>query len=74
MKLKDIRAQKFLTRQDLASKAGVGASTIYAIESGREIPTLRSARKLAEALEIDPMEVEEFKAAYQRAIKEPTDN
>ena len=70
MKLKDIRAQRFLTRKELASKAGVGASTVYAIESGCETPTLPSARKIAQALEIGPMEVDEFKAAYQRAFED----
>ena len=70
MKLKEIRAQRFLTREELESKAGVGASTVYAIESGRETPTLRTARKIAEALEIGPLGVDEFKPAYQRVMED----
>lgn len=67
MKLKDARTSKFLSTRDLAQAAGVSHSTVAAIESGRELPMLRTARKLAEALGIEPTDVDEFKAALARA-------
>lgn len=63
MKLRNARRRKFYSATDLAEKAGVSAGTIYAIEAGRELPVLRTARLLAAALEIDPLEVDEFRAA-----------
>jgi len=69
MKLKEARAGKFLSIRELAQEAGVGASTIYAIESGRELPTLRSARKLAQTLQVEPMDVDEFRAAWERTLQ-----
>jgi DNA-binding XRE family transcriptional regulator len=66
MKLREARRRKFYSAIDLAEKAGVSAGTIYAIEAGRELPVLRTARKLAAALEIDPLEVDEFRAGLER--------
>lgn len=66
MKLRDARRRKFYSATDLAEKADVSAGTIYAIEAGRELPTLRTARLLAAALEIDPLEVDEFSARLSR--------
>jgi len=66
MKLRDARRRKFYSAADLAEKADVSAGTIYAVETGRELPVLRTARKLAAALDVDPLQVDEFRAALER--------
>jgi len=69
MKLRELRIQKFIGLRDLADKAGVAVSTITAIEGGRELPMLRTVRKLADALEVDPNEIDEARAAAERALE-----
>lgn len=69
MTLRELRLRRFMTLKDLAERAGVGVSTITAIESGRELPAMRTARKLADALEVEPGEIDEARAAQERAIQ-----
>jgi DNA-binding XRE family transcriptional regulator len=74
MNLSEARARKLLTASRLAALAGMSRAGIYAIESGRNIPTLETVRKLSEVLEVDPMEVEEFRSAIEKTAqrkKEP---
>ena len=66
MKLRAWRAQRVLTAQQLAERAGVSAATIYAIERGRELPRPRTAQKLAAALAVDPMDIDEVRAYAER--------
>jgi len=73
MKLRDARRRRFYSAADLAEEGGVSAGVIYAIETGRELPTLRTARLLAAALEIDPLEVDEFRASLERLSGEKID-
>jgi DNA-binding XRE family transcriptional regulator len=54
-----------MTIRELAQHAGVAPSTIYMIESGRSLPRLSVARRLAEALGIDPLLVEEFRGSIR---------
>jgi transcriptional regulator with XRE-family HTH domain len=53
VRLREWRQRRLLTQEDLASKAGVGVTTVVRIESGAgaRISTLR---KLATALEVTP--------------------
>ena len=69
MKLVEARARKLYSADRLAQASGVARSTIYAIEGGRGLPSLDTVRKLSETLEIDPMEVDEFKAAIERTMR-----
>lgn len=68
MRLKEARARRYLSMRELATKAGVSLATIRDVESGRTVPRLGTARKLAQALEMDPDEVDEFRVAVQRTI------
>jgi len=52
--LRKIREAKFLTQRDLAIRSGVTEVTISRIETGRHQATLTTARKLAEALGVEP--------------------
>jgi transcriptional regulator with XRE-family HTH domain len=64
--LREIRLSQTLSQRDLAQKAGVAPKTIVDLELGRQEPRLRTIRKLAAALGVQPHEVDEF----QRAIEE----
>lgn len=67
MKLREIRAKKLLTVRELARKAGVSEAALFKIERGEHAPSLTTIRKLSEALGVEAMEVEEFKAAIDKA-------
>ena len=69
MKLGDIRAQRLYTQASLARAAGVNRGTINAIEAGKWSPALETIRKLAEVLEIDPNEVDEFREAIEKSAR-----
>ena len=45
----------------------MAVSTTRAVEAGREVPNLKTARKLAQALGVDPIEIDEAKQAAERA-------
>lgn len=52
IRLKEWRARRFLTQQQLADAAGVAPATIVRIEQGQVIPNFGTLRKLAAALEV----------------------
>lgn len=60
--LREHRHAKFLSIEDLATRAKVSTKTIVDLEHGRTQPKFRTIRKISEALGVDPMEVEEFAA------------
>ena len=60
MKLREARLRNFLSIRELASRAGVATRTIVQIEQGRQEPTYKTARKVAEALGMPPAEIDEF--------------
>ena len=51
MRLRDARRRRFYSAHDLGERADINPGTIYAIEAGRELPTLPTARLLAAALD-----------------------
>lgn len=69
MRLVELRAERLLSIRALAQKAGVSQRTVHTVERGMTKPTLETVRKLAEVLEIDPTEVEEFKEAIERSAR-----
>lgn len=52
-----VREQALLTQEELASRAGVGLTTLNRIENNRSEPHFRTIRKLAKALDVDPREL-----------------
>ncbi len=68
--LREWRLERLLSIKGLAAKAGVSSRTIVDIEYGRVVPKLRTIRRLSEALEVDPREVEEFSVAIERLGKD----
>jgi transcriptional regulator with XRE-family HTH domain len=65
MKLVEVRRSRLMSTRELSRQAGVSTKTISDIELGRTTPALFTIRKLVEALEIDPMEVDEFRDAIR---------
>lgn len=65
--LRTVRRRKLLSQRDLADKAGITTSTIYLTEAGKSTPRLQVMRKLSDALQVDPMEVDEFRKAIEGA-------
>lgn len=65
MTLREARAARLLTVRGLAEKAGVAPSTVFLIESGRSMPRFTAIRKLSAALDVDPSEIDEFRAAIE---------
>lgn len=51
-KLKIYRIQNSLTQEDLADKIGVSRQTIIAIETGRYLPSITLAFKLAKLFKV----------------------
>ena len=68
MKLRELRIQNVLTQAELARKAGVATVTVTAIERGIQLPTPKTSRKLAAALEVVPTEIDEVCQAVERAL------
>lgn len=71
--LKEVRLRKLFSLRALAAKAGVAQRTIVEAEAGRQAPRPTTMRKLADALEIDPMEIDEFRAAVDEQIEASKD-
>ena len=59
--LREARTQRNLTIGDLASRAGVGESTIYRIEHGKARPRPYAMRRLSAALGIETRQILEFR-------------
>ncbi|MFT4040962.1 MAG: helix-turn-helix transcriptional regulator [Thermomicrobiales bacterium] len=62
MKLSEARKQKLLSVRKLAEAANVAPATIYHIEHGRTKASFRAIRDISTALEMDPLDIEEFAA------------
>ncbi len=56
--LAEIRKTKFLSQADLAARSKVSKATIANIERGNRIPIGRTARALAEALGVEPGDID----------------
>lgn len=63
--LREARLQQALSQRDLAQKAGVAPKTIVDLELGRQEPRLRTIRRLAEALEVEVQQIDEFRQALE---------
>ncbi|MDP9369403.1 MAG: helix-turn-helix domain-containing protein, partial [Chloroflexota bacterium] len=65
MKLSEARARRLLSVRKLAEAAGVAPATIYHIEHNRTSPSFRAIRDLSAALDMDPLDIEEFAAVIE---------
>ena len=67
MKLVDARVESLLSIRGLAKKSGVDWKTIHNIEKGYALPSLATIKKLAEVLQVNPRDIDEFKASMEKA-------
>ena len=56
-KLKELRESKGLSQRELSRRSGVPAATINRLEQGNDQPSFKDAKKLADALALDPKEL-----------------
>jgi transcriptional regulator with XRE-family HTH domain len=56
-KLQALREARALSQRELAALSGVGHNTIYRIERGHTKVLPRTVRKLASALEVEPLDL-----------------
>jgi transcriptional regulator with XRE-family HTH domain len=63
MRLAAARRLKYWSIRELAQRAGVSTGTINTIELGRTTPSLGTIKKLSETLEVDPLDIDEFRDA-----------
>ena len=70
MPLALLRRRKLLSLRDLAEKAGVTVVTLVDIENGRSRPRLQTMRKIAGALEVEPVQIREFRDAIERGPRQ----
>lgn len=67
--LATIRRRRLLTQRALAQKAGTTQATIVALELGRATPRIQTMQKIAAALNVEPVDVEEFERAIEGESK-----
>ena len=65
MKLSEARRQKLLSVRRLAEAANVAPTTVYHLEHGRTTPSFRAIRDISAALEMDPLDIDEFAAVIE---------
>lgn len=61
--LRQLRGERFWSVRNLADRAGVSPQTVMAIEHGKWHPRYQTMQRLAEALNVPPGEIDEFRAA-----------
>lgn len=69
--LREARQQRRMSQQALADRARVARVTVSQIELGKSGPRPHIARRLAEALDMEPAEIAEFREAAE-SMRLPT--
>lgn len=57
LRLKELMAQKGISREELAKKVGVSMTTVSNINSEKNLPTINLLLQIAEALDVDIREM-----------------
>lgn len=65
MKLNEARARRLLSIRKLAELAHVAPATVYYIEHERTAPSFRAIRDISAALDMDPLDIEEFASVIE---------
>ena len=66
--LRELRLANLLTQRELARAACVTQKTIVDLELGRVEPHQSTMRKIAAALRIEPLEIDEFQKAIEEKV------
>ncbi len=65
VKLSEARRRRLLSVRKLAAAADVAPATIYHIEHGRTMASFRAIRDVSAALDMDPLDIDEFAAVIE---------
>ena len=65
--LREERVRRLLSVRALAAQAGVSATTVHLLETGRRRPQFLTIERLSRALGVEPAAVDEFRAALDAA-------
>ena len=60
-----MRRRRLLSLRRLAEAAGVATTTVVNIEHGHTLPGFRVIRDLSAALDVDPLEIDEFRSVIE---------
>jgi len=63
--LQEHRIRRLWSQRELARRANVAERTVINIETGQRVPRLLTMRRIADALEVDWKEVDEFRQAVE---------
>lgn len=56
-KVEELSTQKFWSLSELAKKANLSSATIFALKSGRRHAGMKTVRKIADTLQVEPNEI-----------------
>jgi transcriptional regulator with XRE-family HTH domain len=59
--LREARARRVLSLRELAKRADVAVRTLVEAEAGRQVPHPATMRRISDALDVDPWEIDEFR-------------
>jgi len=57
--LKNLREKRLITQEELAAASGLAVATVSRLERGKARPSLKTVRRLAKALDVDPLHLRE---------------
>ena len=63
--VRELRIHRLWSQSELARRSGVALRTIVNLETGARLPRLLTMRRIAEALEVEWTEVDEFRRAVE---------
>jgi len=55
--LKILREKRLITQEELAAASGLAVATVSRLERGKAKPSLKTIRRLAKALEVNPQDL-----------------
>ncbi len=67
--LKGLREKRLITQEELASASGLTVATVSRLERGKARPTLKTIRRLAKALDVNPQDLRELLVSGQTMLE-----
>ena len=66
--VRELRLRQLWSQRELAQRAGVAEGTIVNIETGHRLPRLLTMRRIANALGVNWMEIDEFRQVIEEKV------
>lgn len=64
--VRELRLRRLWSQHELAQRSGAAVRTIINLETGQRVPRLQTMRRIAEALEVDWTEIDEFRSTVSQ--------